>query len=174
MDEGILNLSNNGYLTSYYTATQDFMVIYHGNTQNLGKIKNNIFRSNIIKTYGNIKKFLEDTKIYEKLLKDFNARQLDFLCKIFPTKYKKEEMSIFNVRQEIQQMKENILKKDWKWFNPKIMTHDEVSYFLDCDDSLIQKLIKDSHSIKKTYLGIKTGINEILLEIESYSKIGRS
>lgn len=170
MDEALLSLSDKGYLTTYYTATQDFMAIYHGNTQNLGKIKNDIIRYNIIKTYSNIKKFLENTKIYEKFLKDFNTRQLDFLCKVFPTRYKKEEMSIFNVRKEIQQMKENILQKNWEWFNPQSMTHDEVSYFLTCDDSLIEKLIKDSQDIKKTYLEIKAGINEILLDIESNYK----
>lgn len=170
MDETLLKLGENDYLANYYTATQDFMVIYHENAQNIGKIKINKIRDKIITTYGKIKKFLEDSKIYEKFIKDFNERQLVFLCRVFPEKYKKEEMSIFRVGQEIQQMKEKVLKKDWEWFKAQDMTHDEISYFLFCDDSLIEKLIRDSQSIKKTYIEIKTGIKEVLLEIENNYK----
>lgn len=68
MDKVILGLDENNYLTNYYTAKQDFMTIYHGNTQNIGKIHNTDIRENIIKTYSNIKKFLESTEIY----KDFS------------------------------------------------------------------------------------------------------
>lgn len=171
MDEKFFNANQTPYLTISYIATQDFTSIYSGNTQNLGKIKDNVLCSKIIKTYANIKQFLEASSLYKTLLKDFNSRQVDFLCNTFPTVYKKEEMFIFNVREELQAIKEKAKAGDWQWLNGSPISKEQASYFLFCDDSLIGRLTKDSQNIINKYIEIKTGINEILLELEhNYNK----
>lgn len=83
-----------------------------------------------------------------------------------PSKYKKEEMSIFNVRQVIQLIKDETIKGHWQWLDLNFMSQEEASSFLYDDDVLIQKLIKDSQDIKNIYINIKLVLNYTLEKIE--------
>ncbi len=166
LDTVLLNLKEDQYLTSYYTATQDFMTIYHGNANKIGYIKNKNLRNKIIKTYIFIKRYLEESLIYKKYLDNFYQNRQSFLATVYPNLVNGIFTNI-KTAPEIAIIVESIGKNDWSWLKSQYINQEQVINFIKSDEQSFLQLIHLSKKIKQLYIQLKAEINSIIMIIES-------
>lgn len=166
LDTVLLNLKEDQYLTSYYTATQDFMTIYHHNANNIGAIKNKKLRNKIIKTYIYLKRYLEESLIYKSYLENFYQNRQSFLATVYPNLVNGTFTNI-NTASEITFIVELISKNDWSWLQSQYINQTQVINFMHSDRESFLHLVNLSQKIKNLYIQLKTEINSIITIIES-------
>lgn len=108
MDAMFQELADKDFLENCYIENQDFLSVYHGNTQNIGLIKSETIRNEIIKVYIKIKKYLEQMRLYKESLELFGEKRVVFLCNYLPDIYTTESIKGFSLNTLIEEEKTRI------------------------------------------------------------------
>jgi len=163
-------LCENEYLNTYYTITQDFTTIYTNNAHNICYINDENLRSLIIKTYINLKQYIEELCFYRESLNDFLLHRKGFLSMLNPHLYIENCSSAdleYQVQHIITLFNNGILKNN---VNSTIDLA-RVQVFLDSDKKEVEELILSSKYLKELFYTLVDNIDKIITLSNKYNNL---
>jgi hypothetical protein len=164
---GLESLEQGEFYTWTWTARQDFFSVYHSNGFFLGKIRDEILRKTIIKTYITLKKFLENLLDYTEDYKKFTIKKENMLLIL-------NNMASFYINsQQLEHILSLNLRVKAALINLNINCNDEdIIRNLEKDKSYIleqrQYLIGYTSRLKEEFAILKIEMENCLKLIEEY------
>jgi len=162
-------LNSQEYIEIRYVVSQDYSTIFTENAKDIGLIKDENLRKNIIKTHIHLKRYLEYLILYTTDFQHFEKARSEFIAKVFPNLID-SATSKANTAKEIANIKVCVQKENWSWLNSSLINQTQVMNFIASDEKLIRHLNKSSIDLKNRFYQLKESIPELIELAETIYK----